>query len=102
MPKRPTPIVQLERGQDMLVLKASVWAEVLLAASKWGWKPTRPTFYFLASNFEVQHEEAMSLAASVERIWAAMSENPELRIGAPIDKLLDVGAFCLKGPFVIR
>jgi hypothetical protein len=102
MPKRPTPKVLLERGQDRLALDAPVWAEVLLVASKWGWQPSRPTFYFLGSDVEVQPEEAKSLAGAVERIWNAMSENPDLRIGAPIDKLLSVGAFCLKGPFVIR
>lgn len=102
MSNSQTRRVLLERGQETLVLEAPVWAEILLIASKWGWQPTQPTFHFLGSNVEVQPDDARSLAAIVERIWTAMSDDPDLHIDAPIDKLLEVGAFCLKGPFVLR
>jgi len=88
------------RGEEQLTLEASVWAEILLLASKSGWHPNRPTYYFLARNFEVQADEAASLASVIQHIWDTMSEDDNFNPKVAIDKLMSVGAFCLKGPFI--
>jgi hypothetical protein len=95
----------LERGSEQLSIDASVWAEILLLASRWAWKPTSPSYFLLAPNYEVTAEDARSLANAIERIWAAASEDPfNINLTPPVDLglLLTVGAFCLRGSFVVR
>jgi hypothetical protein len=73
--------------------------------SNWGWKPSRPSFFFLGDNFEVTEEEARSLASTIERIWDAAGKDPfDLKLKPKVDLslLMTVGAFCLKGAFVVR
>lgn len=95
----------LERGQETLQLKSQVWTDIVLVASKWGWKPSCPTYFFLATDFEVSAEEANSLADTIRRIWDALSADPsgfKLQPVVNISVLMNVGAFCLKGGFVLR
>jgi len=92
----------LERGEEHLTIDAETWANVLLVASKWGWRASRPTYFFLASDFQVHDEEARTLASTIERIWEAASKDPfNLRVSVDLSTLMDVGAFCLKGAFVV-
>jgi hypothetical protein len=92
----------LERGEEHLTIDAETWANVLLVASKWGWRPSRPTYFFLASDFQVNNEEARALASTIERIWEAVSKDPfNLHLSVELSTLMNVGAFCLRGAFVV-
>ena len=94
----------LERGRDSLSIDAPVWADMLLLALNWGWKPSRPTFYFLGT-IDVTEDEARSLASTIERIWDAAGKDPfglKLKPHCDLGLLLKVGAFCLHGAFNVR
>lgn len=93
----------LERGSERLTLGADVWASFLLLASKRGWRPERPTYFFLGDDCLVQDQEAAALAAIVEGVWDEAQGAP-LKLERPValPTLLDIGAFCLKGGFVVR
>ena len=92
----------LKRSEESLAIDAETWAKILFVASKWGWQPSRPTYFFLASDFEVNDEEARSLASTIERIWDAASKDPfNLDLSVNLSRLMDVGSFCLQGSFMI-
>jgi len=92
----------LERGEEHLTIDVETWANVLLVASNWGWRASRPTYFFLASDFQVADEEARALASTIERIWEAASKDPfNLSLSVELSTLMNVGAFCLKGAFVV-
>lgn len=103
MPKKN--VRTLERGLEQLSIGAEEWASVLLLASNEGWKPNRPSYFFLASDFQATEEEAQTLSQTVQRIWAKCEEepfNPNLKPNVDLGILLSVGAFCINGAFVVR
>ncbi|MCZ6733453.1 MAG: hypothetical protein O7B27_13070, partial [Gammaproteobacteria bacterium] len=95
----------LQRGEDCLSVDATVWANTLLLASNWGWKPDRPTYSFMAKYFEVTDKEATALAQTIDRIWSSAGDDPyALKLNPKVDLslLMEIGAFCLEGAFVVR
>jgi len=95
----------LQRSTERLSVSAPVWANALLLASKWGWKPGRPTYFFLAPDFEVAETEALALAQVIERIWVAVSSDPfAVKLDPPMDLslLMTIGSFSLGGAFIVR
>ena len=99
------PKKTLQRQENRLTVTAPVWANTLLLATKWGWKPKRPSFHFLAQNFEVSESEAIALAQTIERIWDSASADPfGVKLDPPVDLalLMSIGSFCLGGAFIVR
>lgn len=95
----------LERGSEQLLIDASEWADILLLALTWAWKPDSPAYNFLATNYEVTSQNARALADAIERIWGALSKDPfnvHLNPAVDVSLLMNVGAFCLRGSFVVR
>ena len=105
MTKTRGPITKLRRGESSLSLSAPSWSNVLLLASKCGWQPERPSYFFIASGFDVRDSEAYALAQTIEDIWTALSKDPfsdKLDPAVNVAQLLEVGAFCLGGGFTVE
>ena len=56
--------VILTRGEKWIEIKPKVWAEILSFFGKLGWKPSVPTYWFLAPKFDVSQEDAKGIATA--------------------------------------
>ncbi len=68
-------------------------------------QPERPSYFFMASGFNVRESEALALAQTVKSIWASASADPftvTLDPSVNLAQLMEVGSFCLGGAFVIE
>jgi len=94
----------LERESERLELAPAMWAEILLLASRWGWRTERPTYFFLGQEVQVTEDEARALASIVNRILETALRDPFAVYPTPVDMaiLYQVGEFCAEGAFVIR
>lgn len=100
-----SPTKTLRRGHTVVSLSASDWTNILLQASRSGWRPERPTYFFIASGFDVLEREALALARTIEDMWATASEDPfstALEPTLELATLMEVGAFCLGGAFRVE
>ena len=101
----PRPKRLLVRGEDSLSVAAPVWSNTIVLATRWGWQPERGAMHFLAPNFAVTERDAISLANTIGKIWQALSDDPfGITLDPPIkiERVMDIGAFCLGGAFIVR
>jgi len=60
-PDHSSSKIIMERGNDTLVVDKQLWAEALLLAENYGWKPRKLRIAYLASEVEVSDEEASEM-----------------------------------------
>ena len=94
----------LERKDDCLEIDHEAWADVLLLASNWGWKPAQPTYFFLGTDVHVSEVDAHSLATAIDRVLAKALHDPInfYPVRADMGAVASVGEFCHSGAFTVR
>jgi hypothetical protein len=98
-----TSSVVLARGEWQVKITAEKWAEILLFLNKRGWRPSVPTHYLLAGDFDLLKQDASSLAAAGQKVLDEALNDPLAFYPVPIDmgKLAEIVCFCEEGAFRI-
>lgn len=97
-------MIALQRGDWVVDVDASSWAEMLLFLSKCGWRPSVPTHSLLASNFHVSDDAAKGLAAAGEIVLEETLKDPLSACSVlqfDVGKLAEIVTFAAEGGFVI-
>jgi hypothetical protein len=84
-------------------IHAEEWAEIILLAGDWGWKPEKLKTFYLATNVEVSQADAFSLAETGQKILDSALADPlsVYPIRVNMAKLYEVTEFCRLGGFQI-
>jgi hypothetical protein len=106
------PLKKLRRGSEEYKIQAELWANAILFASDYGWKPSCPAYFFLGSGIDVSEEDAAGLV----RAWDQLIDNTASymirrniikeagktkMITMELGVLADLRNFCFGGPFRI-
>lgn len=104
MTRQPTSAWRVFTGPGgRLEIHSERWAEILLLAQRWGWKPTQLSMFYLATNVDVPDADARSLARVGQKILDAALTNPLAVYPVRVDMgvLSEVTEFCSAGGFRI-
>lgn len=102
--KSERKLMVLLRDDDRIEIDIKQWAEMLLFLSTAGWKPSVPTYCFLASQLSVSQEDASYLAVTGRIVLEETLKDP---LSAFQTIRFDMGLFstivdfCEKGAFTI-
>ena len=95
--------IVMERGSDTLLVDKKLWAEALLLAENYGWKPKKLRIAYLASQVEVSDEEASEIVLGLDRLFNKALQDPlqVYPLRADMGQLAELREFIRDGAFNI-
>ena len=72
--KKPERILESPGGQ--LALPKEEWANLIVLAEDWGWKPEQRRLSYLASGTCISASDALNMSSSLETVLKAALDDP--------------------------
>ena len=96
--------ITLASSQDEVKINLNLWAETLVLAENYGWKPTNRRTSYLADNTCVSRDEAHAIADGLENLFEEALRNPlaVLPVRVDMDDLYEIKEFLTSDGCVIR
>jgi hypothetical protein len=97
-------VLVFKRVNEAVEIENAAWAEIIVFLQKCGWKPSVPAYFFLATNYTVQEEDATSLAAAGQVVLEEALRDPFASYSAirfDVGKFAEVIEFARGGAFAI-
>ncbi len=66
----------LSRGSEKFETTAKLWAEALLKAGDFGWKPEKPQLNYYASGAVISNDDASAIYDSLQKLFDAALKDP--------------------------
>ena len=97
------PAQTLERLDGRLELPSEEWANLIVVAEDWGWKPEQRRMWYLAPGTNVSAPDAAGFASALKKLLEAALTEPlsVYPIRVSMEFVYQAEEFCRRGSFRI-
>jgi hypothetical protein len=94
----------LRRGQETHIIDREIWAETLLLAERYGWKPPQLRMKYLRTDFTVSAEESDGISRALQSLFDMALRDPlkVYPIRPDMGRLYEVKDFVENGAFDVH
>ncbi|MCX6259205.1 MAG: hypothetical protein NTW49_15090 [Bacteroidia bacterium] len=68
--------LHLKRGNDGLIIDCKLWADALVLAEDYGWKPPILRMNYLRNDFELSDDESKGIAGALNKLFDRAIKEP--------------------------